>query len=101
MIISIIGNIILIIIIYFWSNQRGKKARSIIKKWADNNNYELLIVEYKLFYDMFKMSKAQMNYYVKVKIDKNKEKSFILIIGDYWLGLLFNEDIKIDVYFHQ
>ena len=98
MLIQIIGDIIILLLVIIWIYNRDKKAKKIINEWCKKNNYDLLDIKYLVFgplHAVFKFLRFQMYYRVKIKDGKNI-KIYILKIGNYFLGLLFNEEIIID-----
>ncbi len=75
----------------WWSFSR---SRSLLKQWADENDYEILDSEYRIFRKgpfFWTSSRGQTVYYVKTRDKQGNMRSGWVRCGSWWWGLLADE----------
>ena len=87
--------IVVVCFIILWIYYRSKKARKIIKLWADKNNYILKSCEYE-FFDRgpfsFPPQGFHMVYLVKIQ-EKSETKNCWIKLGNPFTGILLVDTI--------
>ncbi len=84
-------------LIILWLLYRFKLANRIMKEWLENNNLILIEKKYYLFYNSEIIKKfrfyscRQILYEIDVQTKDSKRKTGVIIIGNWFWGLLEKE----------
>ncbi len=68
------------------------RSRSLLKKWANENGFELVRMnQKKLYKSPFVSSRHQEVFHIRVRDNKGRERSGWAKCGGYFLGFLVNK----------
>jgi hypothetical protein len=71
-----------------------KRSRSMLQQWATANGYAVLYAQPRNFRRgplLWKSSKNQAVYFIKVRDQEGRERSGWLCLGSFWTGLFSNK----------